>query len=47
MLNGLESGTYSVVYSLAGFTAETVFDVEVTAGANTAVDLVVLAAETP
>ena len=47
VLNGLESGTYSVVYSLVGFTAETVFDVEVTAGANTAVDLVVLAAETP
>ncbi|MCZ6653416.1 MAG: DUF4382 domain-containing protein, partial [Planctomycetota bacterium] len=40
VLNGLESGTYSVVYSLAGFTAETVFDIEVTAGANTAVDLV-------
>ncbi|MCH8878630.1 MAG: DUF4382 domain-containing protein [Planctomycetes bacterium] len=44
VLNGLESGTYSVVYSLAGFTSETVFDVEVTAGANTAVDPVVLAA---
>ena len=44
VLNGLESGTYSVVYSLAGFTSETVFDVEVTAGANTTVDPVVLAA---
>ncbi len=47
VLNGLESGTYSVVYSLAGFTAETVFDVEVTASADTVVDPVVLAAETP
>ncbi|MEE8251706.1 MAG: DUF4382 domain-containing protein [Gemmatimonadales bacterium] len=47
VLNGLESGTYSVVYSLVGFTAETVFDVEVTAGADTVVDPVVLAAETP
>ena len=47
MLNGLESGTYSVAYSLAGFTGETVFDVEVAAGADTAVDPVVLAAEAP
>ena len=47
VLNGLESGTYSVVYSLGGFIAETVFDVEVTAGADTVVDPVVLAAETP
>lgn len=44
VLNGLESGTYSIVYSLAGFTSETVFDVEVTAGADTVVDPVVLAA---
>lgn len=47
VLSGLEPGTYSVACSLPGFTEQTVPDVKVTAGANTVVDPVVLAAETP
>ena len=45
VLSGLEPGTYSILHSLAGFTEQTIPDVEVTAGADTAVDPVVLAAE--
>jgi len=47
VINGLETGTYSVAYSLAGFTGETAFDVEVAAGTDTAVDPAALAAEAP
>ncbi len=47
MLSGLEPGTYSIAYSLTGFANETAPDVQVTAGADTSIDPVMLVAESP
>ena len=46
VLSGLEPGIYSIAYSLTGFADETAPDVQVTAGADAAIDPVVLVAET-